>query len=54
MATKNYNPGRDIYYYFIVPRYLWSKFKSICSRKGKSMRDILQQLVEAYVDANDK
>ena len=53
MATKNYNPVRDIYDYFKVPRYLWSRFKSVCAKKDKSMRDILQKLVEAYVDANE-
>lgn len=52
MATKNYNPVKDTYYYFKVPRYLWTRFKSVCAKKNKPMREILQKLVEAYVNAN--
>ena len=53
MATKNYNPVRDVYYYFKVPRYLWARFKSVCAKRGHSMRATLEKLVTADIDAHE-
>ena len=53
MATKNHNPVTQTYYYRRAERWLWARLKSICSKKGKSMRGVLIEFIKAYCDAND-
>lgn len=53
MATKNHNPVTMTHYYFHVNRSLWARFKSVCAKKGYTMRRVLVMLVTAWVDKNE-
>ena len=53
MATKNHNPMTHMYYYLRVERWKWMRFKSVCAQKGRSMRGVLVQFIDAFLDANE-
>ena len=53
MATKNHNGITHMYYYLRVKRWTWARFKGVCAKKGKPMREVLVDFINAYVEANE-
>ena len=53
MATKNHNTITHTYYYLRMNRWKWARFKAVCAKKGRPMRQVISDFVDAYTEANE-
>ena len=53
MASKNHNPITHTYYYLRINRFLWTRFKSACAKRGEPMRVIIVKLIKAWTEKNE-